>query len=222
MNAPRSLLAALAILAAGIAHAAPITYTSRPAFNAALAGLGASVTTETFESIDPALRGTNLPDQDPDAANVGATVGGLVLSSPRAFGVQFVNGSTQVFTRFSQAAPRTLGFTFPTASIAFGINLVDYQSPDTPGSDPVTITGLGVLQVLDTQPTQASPTFFGVIDPSGSASGFTISRAVSVLYPLTFDNVTFAAAPAAVPEPASALLAALGLGAAVALRRRVP
>ena len=220
MQALRLTLAAAAVALAGTAHAAPVTYSSRTAFNAALAGLGTTATVQTFEGIDPALRGTNLPDQDPSPAAVGYAIGGLTLSSPRAFGVQFAGGTTQLFTRFSQAAPRTLTFTFPTAAIAFGIDLVDYQSPDTSGTDPLTVTGLGVSQVLDTTPTQAAPTFFGVIDPAASATGFTISRTVSVLYPLTFDNVSFATvAPAAVPEPASLLLVAAGLGAACIRRR---
>lgn len=214
--------AAFAVLVSvGMAQAAPVTYSSRDAFDAALLALGATRTTETFESIPPALRGTNLPDTDP-GTRVGATIGTTAISSPQPIGVQFVNGNTQLFSGFSNsgtAAQRFVSFTGPTASIAFGIDLVDYQSPDTAERDPLTITGLGVSQLLDTDPSQATPTFFGVIDAQSSTTSFSISRAARVLYPLTFDNVVFASAPAAeVPEPASLLLVGMGIAWAVGLR----
>ncbi len=203
-----------ALLAGTAAHAAPITYSSRTAFNTALAALGATATTETFESIDPALRGTNLPDSDP-GTRVGATSGSVTLSSANAIGVQFVSGNTQLFSSLRNTATpaeRFLSFTVPTASIAFGIDLVSFTASST---DTLTATGLGGSITY----TSGTPVFFGVIDSAAPATSFRLTRPTSVLSPVTFDNLTFATAAAtSVPEPGT--LALLGLATAALIARR--
>ena len=207
---------AAALLAGTTANAVPVTYSSRTAFNAALATLGATATTETFESIDPALRGTNLTDADP-GTRVGATIGNVTLSSANAIGVQFVSGNTQLFTSLRNTATpaeRYLSFTVPTASIAFGIDLVSFTASST---DTLTATGLGA----STTYTSNTPVFFGVIDTAAPATSFRLTRPTSVLSPVTFDNVTFAtAAVTSVPEPGTLALLGLAAAALVARRRR--
>ncbi len=212
-------LALATSLLSGAALAAPVTYTSRIAFEAAL---GTALVTEGFESVPASLRGTNLPDEDP-GARYGATIGGVTLSSPQAFGVQYVSGSTQLFTRFSNstvAASRVLTVTLPGQAFAFGIDLVDYQSPDTAGTDPLTISGLGVTQSLDTSPAPGAPSFFGVIDRAATTGSFAVTRDLRVVYPLTFDNISFALSPTRVPEPGSMLVVAMGLFVLAWMRRR--
>lgn len=204
---------AAGLLAATPALAVTTYYASRASFEADLAALGAVETTQTFNGL---AGGTQV------SSTVGGrgvvTVGNLTISSTRSISAQSSGGDIRLFTAFSQTAPRNLIFSIPTAAIAYGLDLIEYQSPDTAGLDPITVAGLGTAQVLNST---AAPTFFGVIDPDGSTTSFNITRSQTVLYPITFDNVSFASlAATAVPEPASLALLAIGVAASLRRRRR--
>lgn len=221
MSAARSCLAALAltgaVLAALPAGAAPVVYTSRAAF---LTALSVVPTVQDYESIDPGLYGTEVSTGTPIFTY---TLGGVtVTSSAEVFAdFDYVASNTQLRSAFSAAATeaaRVLTLTLGSGVNALGLDLIDYQSDDTLGSDPLTITAFGLATVVDGTPGPGSPDFFGIIDTAATTTTLSVSRTAEVFYPLSFDNVTYAAL--AVPEPASMAMFGLGIAVLAARRRR--
>lgn len=211
------LVAGMAILAAPVA-AAPTVYTSRASFLAALA----ASTVQDYASILPADSGTEVSTYlDPLFSY---TAGGVTLLSPReVFGYyDFVGDNAYVTTGFSApdvAPDRLLTIALGAGVNGIGLDLLDYQSDDTPGTDPIAITAFGVTTLLDGTPTLDAPQFFGIIDSAALTTTLTISRADQVFYPLSLDNVTYGRA-AAVPEPATMGLFGLGVLLLTGIRRR--
>lgn len=213
---PAAALAAC--LAAFPAIAAPTIYTDRVVFDAALAALGGTVTNQRYEGLDSALWGTFAGTITPTGFNF--TFGGVSADSPDDFFVtrDLLAGNTYLSTAFAAAPDRRLTITVPATVQAIGMHLLEYQSPDTAGDDPITVSALGASQTLNGSPLPDSPQFWGVIDPNGIGTTLTIERSDEVLYPLSFDNLVYATIE--VPEPASAALLLGGLTLLVRLRSR--
>lgn len=220
-GAPAAAL--LACLAGHQAAAAPTIYTSRVTFDAALAGLGGTTSFQFYEGLDSALWGTFAGTITPTGFNF--TFGGVSADSPDDFFVtrDLLAGNTYLSTAFAAAAvatDRRLTITVPANVQAIAIDLLEYQSPDTGGDDPITISALGASQVLNDNPLPDTPQFWGVIDPTGLGTTLTIERSDEVLYPLSFDNVIYATVASPVPEPASIALLLGGLTLLGGLRTR--
>jgi hypothetical protein len=198
------------------AVAAPVIYSDRTAFNDALALLSATATIQHFEGIDPDSWGTFVGDAVP--AGWSFTIGGVTTTSSDFLfaGHDYGAGNTYLSSGFAaaeDAGSRRLTISLPANYRAIGFDLLEYQSPDTAGTDPITVSALGASQTLDNSPTSETPEFWGVIDASGAGSVLTIERSLQVAYPLAFDNVTYALE---IPEPMSGVLL---LGGLLMLRR---
>lgn len=219
----RSLLlhtALLACLAAPAAVAAPVIYNDRAVFNDALALLSAIATVQHFEGSDPDSWGTFVGDAVP-AGWIFTTGGVTTTSSDFLFlGHDYGNLNTYLSSGFAAAedpGSRRMTISLPANYRAIGFDLLEYQSPDTAGTDPITVSALGASQTLDSAPGFETPEFWGVIDASGAGSVLTIERSLQVAYPLAFDNVTYALE---IPEPASGALLLGGLLLLSRARRR--
>ncbi len=215
--------AVVAYLVAPAANAAPVIYNDRTAFNDALALLSATATVQHFEGIDPDSWGTLVGDAAPEGWSF--SIGGVTTtSSDGLFGIvatrDYVGVNTFLSSGFAPAGgsgARRTTISLPANYRAIGFDLLDYQSPDTVASDPITVSALGASQALDNAPSPDSPEFWGVIDPDGAGSLLTIERFTSLDYPVAFDNVTYALE---IPEPASAALLLGGLAMLRRARRR--
>lgn len=216
---PAAVLAAC--LATTQAAATPTIYTSRAAFDAALAGFGATASIQGYESLDSGLWGTFAGTPTPSGYNF--TFEGISADSPDDFFVtrDLLAGNTYLSTAFAAAplaADRRLTITLPANAQAIGIDLLEYQSPETAGDDPITISALGASATLNDNPSTDTPQFWGVIDPAGLGITLLIERSDEVLYPLSFDNVTHATID--IPEPATAALLLGGLAVLTRVRTR--
>lgn len=214
------LLAGLSLaLTTSAAVAAPTLYTSRSGFEAALAALRATETTQTFDGVDagPAGNTTTITPNRDATGRFSATIGGVTLDSPRAINAQrdLVGNTVTLNTAFSSVPANALstgylGFSFAAPSIAFGIDLPAFTVP-------FSASAFGASYAV------TGPGFFGVIDPAASATRILFTRTTNSNDPVTFDNVSLATlgtAPVATPEPATAALLAAGLLALA--RRRSP
>jgi hypothetical protein len=202
------------------ATAAPVFYTDRTAFNAAVALLGGTPIVQDYELIDSDSWGTYVGTLDGDRYRY--VLGGVDANSPDNFSAtrDYTLSNTYLSTSFALSevpGERYLTITLPNNVRAIGIDLLDYQSPDTIGTDPLSIAALGASAVLDGNPTPETPDFWGVVDADGVGNTLTISRTDEVLYPMAFDNVTYAIE---IPEPVSAAILLTGLAALHRLRRR--
>ena len=215
---PLPRIAAALLLASGLssaAAAAPIVYTSRVDF---LAALSAMPVTQDFESIDFLNWGTEV--STPSGAGNIFTLGGVTVNATAGvtayydFGLSNTYLSTP-FAAIDDPGLREIAISFASGVHAIGFDLLEYQSPDTTELDPITVTAFGVATILNDT---LAPTFFGIVDLAATATQATISRSTRVDYPTSFDNVTYLDA-VATPEPASSLLL-LAASATLAWRRR--
>jgi hypothetical protein len=208
-----AFLAGLLLSLASTAAATSVSYTSSAAF---LSALGASAITETYEGlVVNSLIAT------------GSTVDGLTYTAfpagtsgridnlynrigTRSLALQRGNDNTAFFV-----AGDSMTVTFPFAVKAVGIFFNVAESPEDSLTVTTTAGSAGNGPVYD----QSTLYFVGLISDTPFLSA-TFAGGLDINSGFNLDNLTYAGAAAAVPEPASLLLLGTGIAGLVARRRR--
>lgn len=224
-------LAAFALFATS-ASAVPVTFTSRPAFDAATAG--SPRFTEGFQGFtaDTQFRtaavnvGGNFTLQQVNLMGVPSTFRNQIDVPP----FEFAEGQTTTYaSMFVNATETAVDLIFTNPVYAFGADFFGLQGP--PGSEGVVLDlftpGGALFATLSPGPLGSS--FFGFVNTSQSELIGRIRFRGSVLIPgglgegFGIDNVVGVSpgGTAAVPEPATMILLGTGLaGIAAKMRRR--
>jgi hypothetical protein len=199
-----SLVCLLAV--AGRAQAAAIQYDNRADFEAAAGG----VQTETFDAITDVVVFDGTP-YDVGAFSITGTDSIVLGIDPTPGSLFTVNGTPYVVGIGQQG--EDMVFTFDARIFAFGVDMVGINDFDTENTRVIVA---GVTYQLPLTSGFGDASFFGVVSdtPFTTVTFRAIEGEAAGL-----DNISFANAPSAVPEPTSIALVASGL-AGVLLRRR--
>lgn len=211
MNRPLHLLVlsvAVIVLTADRVSAAPIYFTDRSAFNAAV---GSGLNSQSFETAFATAATVNFTGFSMTESGGTNAIANADSSFATSVGLSnaITNGLRMAF--FDDNDNSVLTFQFTSPINAFGVDLTT--------SDPATVAVGGDLSTSLTRAAN-TPGFFGVFDPTGTFQ--TVSFTASGGPNVGFDAVTFGTAAAApIPEPMTLAVFAgvFGLGG-LALRRR--
>ena len=201
----RILVAALSAVTLVSAQAAPVTYTTRAAFNTA----AGSTTLENFNAV-----AVNTDFSSP------LVLGSVTLQAATGVYAHKIEGGSSGFnidgTNYGRVDTGTgigdMVFTFATGITAFGIDLKAWND----GGIRTTVLADGVSVPVTSQADQ-SARFFGFT----SSTAFTTVRFVgNIGDSWGFDNLSYGNTSSSVPEPASVALVGAALLAIGAARRR--
>jgi PEP-CTERM motif len=216
-----TLVLLVALTTSGLAMAVPVTYTNETAF---VSGTG-STTFESFETLPGSSR-------TPGASVVAPLVSVTSLTAPMgvntgpatpddAFGAVATDGSHFLSVYAPNLSPGTIRFDFASPTNAFGLNLTDLF--EAAGSL-VLRTNVGEFSsgvtVFNSTGGLANSNvlFFGLSQDVAFTQLFlTVQGGIDEAFGI--DKV-YVSAPAAIPEPSSALLLMAGLAAWGGLRSR--
>jgi len=201
-----ALAVAVSFLAAAPAQAVPTVVTSLADFNVAIGG--ASTTTDPFDNAIPGGVFISF-DSGIDSTLAGGNLG-FALVDNRVFDGNFDGG----VDGNGSGGALTLTWDFPFPVIGFAFDIFGAAFVD------VTIVGSGTFFDISTEIGGLNG-FFGIVDAVTPFSAVEFSLQNSSSFDsFEVDNLVFARAPAAVPEPATLALFGAGLLGMGFLRRR--
>lgn len=194
---------ALVLVGFGAASsAAPIIYTDRAAWEAAISG----VTTETYDTYGWVADHALVINGSIDVGGITYTAPGRLAAVPASGGAAY---HTSAYIEWQN--PASLTIDLPTLVRAVAFDIGEYRG----GVGTYGVT-LGNGDVADITGILNAYKFFGIVTDT---SFDTIQLTSSVLFP-TLDNLSYEVEASPVPEPASLILFGSGLIALASRRRR--